>query len=77
MKRITDYNIKYAPNEDIINILKTNHIIIVKGVNAQDKILNLLFNLKTVFTECFLLNYSKPIYGIIYLYKRGIYKIKR
>ena len=59
MKRITDYNIKYAPNEDIINILKTNHLIIVKGVNAQDKILNLLFNLKTVFTECFLLNYSK------------------
>ena len=47
MKRITDYNIKYAPNEDIINILKTNHLIIVKGVNAQDKILNLLFNLKT------------------------------
>ncbi|MBO6110422.1 MAG: zinc ribbon domain-containing protein [Methanobrevibacter sp.] len=47
MKRITDYNIKYAPDEDIINILKTNHLIIIKGVNAQDKILNLLFNLKT------------------------------
>ena len=43
MKRITDYNIKYAPDEDIINILKTNHLIIVKGVNAQDKILNLIW----------------------------------
>lgn len=47
MKKITDYNIKYAPDEEIINILKTNHVIIVSGDYAQDKILNLLFDFKT------------------------------
>lgn len=47
MKKITDYNIKYAPDEEIINILKTNHVIIISGDYAQDKILNLLFDFKT------------------------------
>lgn len=47
MKEITDYNFKYATDEDIINILKTNRVIRVKGYDAQNKILNFLYCLKT------------------------------